>query len=158
MTADLHDALLDAHRGEVLGEALFTRLAELQDDGERRQAVLVLQRLETRTKELLAPVLDREGLAPADDAAAAEQGRQVAEAIGSMPWPDLLQAIEGGTGQYVDIYRRLGAAAGDADRPLVDALLAHEVALRAYTSALRSGDGGAADVIFALPHVGPPAG
>ena len=101
----LDELWVRAYQGEVLGEALFGRIADRLDDERRAATMRVLATLERRTKEAIAPALERAGLPTAPDPEMAT----LAEALAvDMPWEDFLGATEAITAQYIPLYRRLG--------------------------------------------------
>ena len=53
-----------AYQGEVLGEALFGRMADQIDDEEHKTKMRVLAKLERRTKESMAPRSSAPGCRP----------------------------------------------------------------------------------------------
>ena len=136
-----------AHEGEVLGEALFRALAEGADDPDHRAKLDACARLEAQTRAQIVELAGDLGveLGPTDEAALA--GRSAATNLTAMAWPDLMGAIAGGTAGYRSLYAELLEA---ADHPLLDALVQHELALNAFTSAEAAGDPAALDHLIAV--------
>lgn len=149
-----HDELLiEAYQGEVLGEALFTALAERCDDDDGRRAkVEVLVRLEASTKDALRPALERRDLDTAPDPEVLQTATTFADAASAMPWEQLLASFEPTTTKYVATYRALGDAGEDP--ALVELLLAHERALAEFARRELAGDTATSTrPILDLPHV-----
>jgi hypothetical protein len=140
-----------AYQGEVLGEAFFGRIADGLEDPARAAKVRVLATLERRTKEAIAPSLERAGLSTEPD----PEMLTVADALSTgLAWEDLLAVTPPVTEQYLPLYRRIGEL-DPAEREAADLLVAHEQALRAFALAELAGDaGGSLDEVNALPHMG----
>jgi hypothetical protein len=141
-----------AYQGEVLGEALFGRMAELIDDEEHAAKMRVLAQLERRTKEAIAPALERAGLSTEPD----PESLQTAEALAgaaTTPWVDLLATFEPITSQFCALYRRIGELNPD-EVETSDLLVSHELALRNFARAEIAGDTEASlGQINALAHM-----
>jgi len=150
MATDVDDLLRQAYEGEVLGEAFFGRLQELNDDADQKAKLDVLRRLEASTKELLQPVVERRAVA-VDNEAPARSGAQFADGAATLSWHDLMVSLPEGTAQYADLYERMRVPLGDDE--LVDQLLAHEAALAEFSRREADGVEGSVEPILALPHV-----
>ena len=96
-----------AYQGEVLGEALFGRIADQLDDEEHTAKMRVLATLERRTKEAIAPALERAGLSTEPDPEIPGARRRPGRAAAT-PWDDLLATFEPITSQFSAMYRRIG--------------------------------------------------
>jgi hypothetical protein len=141
-----------AYQGEVLGEALFGRLADQMDDEDHAAKMRVLAELERRTKEAIGPVLERAGLPTAPDPESLKTAEALAGAAGT-PWTDLMATFEPITSQFCAMYRRIGEL-DPPEREAADLLVAHELALRAFADAEIAGDTGTSlDAINALAHM-----
>jgi hypothetical protein len=150
---DALDALwVKAYQGEVLGEALFDRMADQMDDEEHKTKMRVLARLERRTKESVAPALERAGLSTEPD----PESLSTAEALSSAattPWKDLLATFEPITSQFCAMYRRIGEL-DPSESETSELLVAHELALRNFARAEIAGDTATSlDQINALAHM-----
>jgi hypothetical protein len=120
-----------AYQGEVLGETLFGLLAVRLEDPARAAKMRRLATLEQRTKEAVAPALERAGLSTAPD----PEMFTLADALAvEMPWEDFLAATEAITEQFIALYRRIGEL-DPSELDASDLLVAHEVALRAFARA-----------------------
>jgi hypothetical protein len=141
-----------AYQGEVLGEALFGRFADQIDDEEHKAKMRVLATLERRTKESIAPALERAGLSTEPD----PESLRTAEALSSAactPWKDLLATFEPITSQFCAMYRRIGEL-DPAERETAELLVAHELALANFARAEIAGDTTTSlDQINALAHM-----
>jgi hypothetical protein len=127
-----------AYQGEVLGEALFGRMAEQMDDGDHAAKMRVLEELERRTKEAIAPALERAGLSTEPDPESLKTAEALAEAA-STPWKDLLATFEPITSQFCAMYRRIGDL-DPSEQDASDLLVAHELALRDFARAEIAGE------------------
>jgi hypothetical protein len=141
-----------AFQGEVLGEALFDRMADQIDDEEHKSKMRVLAKLERRTKESIAPALERAGLSTEPD----PESLRTAEAFSSAaatPWKDLLATFEPITSQFCAMYRRIGEL-DPLESEMSELLVAHELALRSFARAEIAGDTATSlDQINALAHM-----
>ena len=141
-----------AYQGEVLGEALFDRMADQIDDEEHKAKMRVLAELERRTKESIAPALERAGLSTEPD----PESLSTAEALSgaaSTPWNDLLATFEPITSQFCAMYRRIGEL-DPSESKASELLVAHELALRNFARAEIAGDTATSlDQIKALAHM-----
>jgi hypothetical protein len=141
-----------AYQGEVLGEALFGRMAELIDDEEHAAKMRVLATLERRTKEAIAPALERAGLSTEADPESLSTAEALAGAA-STPWKDLLATFEPITSQFCAMYRRIGEL-DPSEKDASDLLVAHELALRNFARAEIADDTETSlDEIEALAHM-----
>ena len=127
-----------AYQGEVLGEALFGRMADQMDDEDHTAKMRVLERLERRTKEAIAPALERAGLPTEPDPEALATAEALAEAA-STPWKDLLATFEPITSQFCAMYRRIGEL-DPSEREASELLVAHALALCDFARAEIAGD------------------
>lgn len=141
-----------AYQGEVLGEALFSLIADHIEDEDHKAKMRVLATLERRTKESVAPALERAGLSIEPD----PESLRTAEALSSaatMPWNDLLATFEPITSQFCAMYERIGEL-DPSESETSELLLAHEHALRDFARAEIAGDTATSlDQIKALAHM-----
>lgn len=127
-----------AYQGEVLGEALFGRMADQLDDEEHKSKMRVLATLERRTKESIAPALERAGLSTEPDPESLGTAEALAGAA-TTPWKDLLATFEPITSQFCAMYRRIGEL-DPSESEMSELLVAHELALRNFARAEIAGD------------------
>jgi hypothetical protein len=122
----LAELVRQAWGGEVLGVALFDRLAEREGDP-ARQAVLQRARdHEAATLEHARRLADDLGVELGGGEVEQETGRRVAEVLADMPWEQRVTTICEGTERYRELYAALSDV---CDHPAVAALVAHEPAL-----------------------------
>jgi hypothetical protein len=141
-----------AYQGEVLGEALFGRFADQIADEEHAAKMRVLAELERRTKEAIAPALERAGLSTQPDPDSISTAEALAGA-GTTPWLELLATFEPITSQFCAMYRRIGEL-DPTERAASELLVAHELALRNFARAEIAGDTQTSmDEINALAHM-----
>jgi hypothetical protein len=139
-----------AYQGEVLGEALFERIADTLDDPALASKMRVLSTLERKTKEAIAPSLRRAGLPTDPDPAMLTLADALAEGVS---WADFLAATESITAEFIPLYERIGEL-DPAERLASELLVAHEAALRAFARAELDGNPEhSLDAIEALPHM-----
>jgi hypothetical protein len=122
-------AVLAAYRGEVGGEALFSRLLETASTAELQHALACMLQLESATKMSLRPLLGRLGLSLVEPASDRAAGRAWAERLlssASDGWPGVLA---GEVEDYMARYDALGDVAAPGDREVLSFLAAHERAL-----------------------------
>ena len=151
------EEIMAAYRGEIAGEALFSRLLELQADAATRHVLACMLQLETETKLRLRQVLSRLGLPVAEPESDQQAGRRWADALRAShggAWP---AAFEAQLEDYAQRYERLRDRAQPADGAALDYLAAHERALqRALQALVRAAGQEAADALTVLLHY-PPA-
>jgi hypothetical protein len=145
---------VESYQGEVIGEVVFSTLAEDEEDDERRAQLFVLARLERVTKELAQPVFERQGFDRGDIGVAADVGAQLAEVGASISWEDFLGSVESVALQFLDKYLLLVELAPDEfERDIAKAYVAHEEALLAFVDrALGREEGDPLQAILAVPH------
>jgi hypothetical protein len=152
-TADdsLEELWVRAYQGEVLGEALFGRIADRLDDPERADKMRMLATLERKTKEAMVPSMERAGLPTEPD----PETLTLADALsaGDIPWSDFLAATEAITVQYIPLYQRIGEL-DPSEIAMSELLVAHEAALRSFARAeLDGATRTSLDAINALAHM-----
>ena len=141
-----------AYQGEVLGEALFDRIADQIEDEERKSKMRVLATLERRTKESIAPALERAGLSTEPDPESLSTA-EVLSGAAAVPWKDLMATFEPITSQFCAMYRRIGEL-DPTEIETSELLVAHELALRNFATAEIAGDTASSlDQINALAHM-----
>ena len=147
------DALwVKAYQGEVLGEVLFDRMADQMDNADHKAKMRVVAKLERRTKESMAPALERAGLSTDPDPESLRAAEALAGAA-TTPWKDLLATFEPITSQFCEMYRRIGQL-DPTERETSELLVAHELALRNFARAEIAGNTETSlDQINALAHM-----
>ena len=141
-----------AYQGEVLGEVLFDRMADQIDDEEHKGKMRVLAKLERRTKESMAPALERAGLSTEPDPESLRTAEVLASAANT-PWNDLMATFEPITSKFCAMYRRIGEL-DPSESETSELLVSHELALRSFARAEIAGDTeNSLDQINALAHM-----
>jgi hypothetical protein len=148
---------IESYQGEVLGEALFSAMADREEDPEHRSLLEALVLLERSTKQLAEPVFERKGLDRGDTAATLTSARELADVVATMTWVEFLASLEPVTEQFLLKYRELvELATDDFEREIAEGYVAHELALAAFARrGLGKESGEPLELIFALPHVTP---
>ncbi len=144
---------VQAYQGEVLGEALFGGMADRIDDAGHAAKMRVLATLELRTKEAVAPALERAGISTAPDPEMLSLAEALVPDSATQPWPVVMSSIDAITGQFIPLYERI-AELDPAERAASELLVAHEVALRDFARKELAGDTATSlDGINALAHM-----
>jgi len=145
----------EAYQGEILGELVFTLMAERAEDPQRRRVLETLALFERSTKELAAPLLARRGIPPGDNEATTAESATMAHAAADLPWRDFLGFFQPEVSEFVAKYRRLVTLAGDDDeRRIAEAYVAHEEALETFLRRSPGEEpGDPLEPILAVPHV-----
>ena len=112
--------------GEVLGVALFERLAAATDDPAHRSVLARARDHEAATLEHARRLADDLGVDVGDGALDRDRGERAAVLLAELPWEQLVQSIVDGTAHYRSLYGELSTV---CDHPAVAALVAHEPAL-----------------------------
>jgi hypothetical protein len=144
---------IKAYQGEVLGQLLFAGIAEQQSDPDRAAKMRVLSTLERRTKEAMAPALERAGISTEHDPETVSLADALIEGTAAIPWTETMASFGPITAQYTAMYRRIGEL-DPSERATADLLVAHEAALAAFAGAEAGGcSEGTLAQIEALPHM-----
>lgn len=139
----------EVYQGEVLGEAYFSRMRELAQEERQRDRLDHLARLERSTKEMLQPSLLKRSLPTEPDPDILAAMSSIAE----FDWTGTLQGVRPVAAEFLVKYRRLAELVGAEDRPVTDAMVAHEMALDDFCRLELAGDGDhSLDAILALAH------
>jgi hypothetical protein len=146
---------IESYQGEVFGEAVFSWLAEREEDPDRHHQLDVLTQLERETKELAEPVFERRALDRGDTGSTLASAMRTAEAVALMSWEEFMNGILLFTVESLEKYRELVALVTDSfEREVAEAYVAHEEALAAYARRSLGHEAGAPlERILALPHV-----
>ncbi len=99
---------VQAYQGEVLGEALFAGIADRVEDPEHAHKMRVLATLELRTKEAVAPALERAGISTAPDPEMLGLAEALAPDSATKAWEEIMRSLEAITGQFIPLYERIG--------------------------------------------------
>ncbi len=149
----LDELWVRAYQGEVLGEALFAGIADRLVDAGQAHKMMVLAVLERRTREAVAPALERAGIPIAPDADMLGLADALVADSVNHTWEELMSSTVDVTGQYLPLYRRIGELS-PPEKDTADLLVAHEEALRDFARAeLAGATETSLDPITALAHM-----
>jgi hypothetical protein len=139
------------YQGEVLGEAFFERCLALESDPVRRYKWANLQQLETETKAKLRPFLTQLGITPLQNDVS-QQVEEFTAGFAEKSWDQHMTMIAEATDFYLGKFREIEAAAPVNERPMAQAMIAHETALNSFARRELKGDarGSLTDVISQL--------
>jgi hypothetical protein len=144
---------IKSYQGEVLGEVLFARLAGQLDDPAHAALMRVLSTLEARTREAIAPALERAGISTEADPETVKGAEALADALATLSWADIMGSFEAVTTQYLAMYARIGEL-DPGESEAADLLVAHELALREVGRLEGAGHSDTSlDAVNALPHM-----
>jgi hypothetical protein len=131
MNDEYRTLLLDAYKGELLGEALFGAFAA-RESGDRAVKLRVLERIEGTTATQLRPLVDAADIdVPAEDEATIRaQGHEIGSA--GIGWDAFVTGLHDALPSYLANFVRLRTMAVDANDPALVALVAHEQAINAF--------------------------
>ena len=148
MNDEYRTLLLDAYKGELLGEALFGAFAA-RESGEHAEKLRVLQRIEGTTAEHLRPMLDAAGVevTAEDEATTRAQGSEIGEA--GIEWDAFVKGLHDALPSFLASFVRLRSIAPDSSDPALVALINHEQAINAFAELELSGS---ADRSLAVLH------
>jgi hypothetical protein len=150
----LEELWVKAYQGEVLGELLFGGIADGLEDPDQAAAMRTLATLEQRTKEAVAPALERAGISTDADPETEALAAALLPGALALSWVELMATIGPITAQYIPLYRRIGELS-PAERETAGLLVAHETALRDFSRAEIAGDRAhSLQPIMALAHMG----
>lgn len=123
--------LYQMYQGEVLGEIAFAVACGYSDDPVKRDKLLMLRKLETRTKAQIEDWLRARDifLKPKTDY---REAVDLGIRYGIDDWRLNMQRLLAATVQYMPLYQRLLANAEVVDRHLFEKVIAHEEALAEF--------------------------
>ncbi len=137
--ADYLDRLRLAYEEEIETEAYFAALAARAENGRHREGLHLLAELERHTARIIAPLLDRHGLVPRDDASLAACGRMQASRE-APDWDRLTADMRRIYPGYITYFEQLEADGPVADRPRLAFLPEHERAALEFLHLEAGGD------------------
>lgn len=139
--------------GEMLGEAMTSALAAAAETPDQHYKWASLLQLESETKARLRAFAAGIGVSVLEDEDRRRQGIERAEAMAGMSWAEAMASFRDLVAPAVGWYRKLEAMGPDADKPMLRAALAHEVALLDFLDAeLRGEPDAIAPVVALLDH------
>jgi hypothetical protein len=141
-TALLTEYVMEAYRGEVMGESYFNAwLADLENLDHYYKTALMLQ-LEGETKLRLRPVLFRHGLHVDEETGWHEEGRAAAGVLAGLSWADKMASLQKDLiTHYLPAYQKM-VASTPVDHPLHPvfcAMVDHETVLLNFVNAELAG-------------------
>jgi hypothetical protein len=134
--ADYLDGLHRAYLGEVAGAALARSFAERPLNPTERAMCGLIERLETATARIMAPLLSSP---PGDGEIDQAALRGKAAANGLDGWTGLVGHTAYGLDRDIGDFAALRDAAPSPHRPSLELLVAHEIALRDFGQAVLAG-------------------
>jgi len=139
MNDEYRTLLLDAYKGEVLGEALFAAFAGRVADARQREKLRALERIEGTTAAQLRSLVIAAGidLGAEEEAAVRAQGREMGGA--GIEWGGFVKALHDALPPYLAAFVRLRQLAADPRDPALVALVTHEQAINAFAELELSG-------------------
>ena len=120
------EALQQAHRIEVNGEATYAAAARRTRDPDHRAKWQVLADLETRMKERVAAEIASRGGVAAERALDIRAGRAAGAVIAALPWRTMLRGLRFVTRRTTRFWERLEAKHPGGNAELLADLTAHE--------------------------------
>jgi hypothetical protein len=145
--SEYQDLLLDAYRGELLGDALFGAMADTEADDAKREKLRALQQVEARTASRLRALVEACGIDAGDEQAPHTDGLRLAEGLGDQPWLAFLEGLRSALPTYLANFERLQSI-GEPDDPILTELVAHERAIDRFAEL--EGEGRSADALAVL--------
>lgn len=133
------DGFRVAYEEEISGETYFARLAEFQT-GRAREALELMAAMEVVTARAIEPVLARNGILTTPVDQLRQEGRVEAERLAHVSATELFTTMRDTYDAYVAEFEATKAQAPDADRPAMQILIDHEVALIDFARAELQGD------------------
>jgi hypothetical protein len=128
-----------AYQGEILGELLFGGIADGLEDPDQAAAMRTLATLERRTKEAVAPAVERAGVSTDTDPETQALAAALLAGALALSWGELMATFGPVTAQFIPLYRRIGELS-PAEQATASLLVAHEEALRDFSEAEIAGD------------------
>ncbi len=142
---------VESYQGEVLGVAYFAGMAQRVTDPALREKIELLTCLEHSTKDLLQPVISRLGVAAEPDQAVVDAAGNVTDDVEYLP---MLKNFVAAAADYLGRYTRLRSLVQPPDAPIVDQLIAHELAFELFARRELAGEfDNSTEPIHALSHV-----
>jgi len=127
-------------QGEVYGEAVFRRMAELCEVPAHARKLRVLEQLERETKELLRPAVREVGYPGVESAERISEGEALGAQLANAPWPELMRSTRLELERFVEDFERAERLAPPGKEPLLRHVTAHERALLEFATRELAGD------------------
>jgi len=132
--------LLLYYEEEIMGEAYFESLAEIDRNADERRKLVLLSKVERCASETILPLLCDYGLRPRDEAELRSLGKADAERHLHLSWAELVDHIVTTYPRFVDDFQALERMAPDADLPALKRLTHHETVTIDFANKERTGD------------------
>jgi hypothetical protein len=129
-THDYDELLLEAYKGELFGNAIFSEMARRDAWHDHRDTLELLATIEARTAAGLRPLVDAAGIDVGDEDEPRRQGVELGGFGGS--WDGFLKGLSDGLVPFLANFVRLREVAADPHDPAIAALVAHEQAISAF--------------------------
>jgi cytochrome P450 len=144
---DANEDLIERHQGEVLGEALFALLAELEEDEGWRHKWRLLERLERFVGGELRRLLEERSVPCARDEKTVSAGRAAAKSLHAMDGEARLDALLGPAAKLVEDFRGAFQRSPPDLKATAQLVLDHEQAILGFLEAEKAGRGEAAEAV-----------
>jgi hypothetical protein len=145
--SEYEDLLLDAYRGELLGESLFGAMADTEPDDARREKLRALEAVEARTASRLQVLIETSRIDAGDEQAPRADGLRLVEGMGDQPWLPFLENVRRALPAFLANFERLRSI-GAPDDPILAELVAHEQAIDRFAEL--EGEGRSAEALAVL--------
>jgi len=142
VSATTLNAIERAYQGEVFGIAMYSLLAEAQQDPFRRWQWQCLVHLEIETRAATAALLTRLGITTIDDPSEVQAGEAEARRIMHLPWHEMIREFASDLPELVAEYAAVEAKAGlsGEDGAVLHRLTLHEEVTLAFCEAELAGE------------------
>ena len=131
------DTLLRYYEEEISGEAYFYGLADHFDE---RDKMILLARTERVAAEAVAPLLEKYSLVPQDESGLHALGKSYVDLHRSYSWQEFMNYVLERYPAYLDDFTALEQMAPPEDRPALNVLTAHEIAVIEFAEKELRGD------------------
>ncbi|MDI3337958.1 hypothetical protein QKW60_16240 [Defluviimonas aestuarii] len=136
--ADYLTGLRTMFEEEYVGEGLFETLAGYHD-GVARPAFLLMAKIERAMIAVTEPAIHRNGLQIRDPESLRAEGRDEAETMRTMSWPDFFEHVVTDYPAFLDEFEQVAQLAPPCDAADAKLLIDHEVAFIDFAVACRRG-------------------
>jgi hypothetical protein len=139
VTAAQRQDVMSVYQGEVLGEALFSAMAEGANSPDRYRQFAAMLQLETETKARLRPLLASLGLSVVEREESRAEGYRAAARWLALPPGEFLDTFEREIAVYRDLYQTMADRAPAASQIALQSMVEHEQVFLRYVAAEREG-------------------
>jgi hypothetical protein len=131
---------MELYQGEVLGEALFSRMLALAAESRRRFQFGVMLQYESETKIRLRPFLARLGLPLVENEAQRAAGIELGTRYAALAWPDFVAEFHSAITRVIARYQYIERLGPEADQPMLRFMVDHERAFMSFLEKERAGE------------------